>query len=165
MVAVGTVALLLTSWAFAACSLDQNASVPDPGDGDGGVASDTGNDLGIAGDDSGADAIAATMDSAVADTAADTREVDARADTGVDSSFVCTTDCDECPDYSPCGGDNRCFEGECVERCPTHDDGTVPCRTLCGWCKATCLFTWSDEGTGESCNVTDTPAWCYCDFG
>lgn len=119
-----------------------------------------------------------TRDARPVDAAPDA-SADAMTDTGAADSGGACTDCESCPDYSPCGAADRCFngiahstcgaggrcfDGECVLPCATHDNGSETCATLCGWCLGTCEFTWSDLGRGESCGATDTPGWCHCSW-
>jgi len=174
-----TLGLLGVVASFAGCALDRNGLLRPAVDGlDGGVRADARADSSRLRDarmDTGADA--GPADAGPPDALVDA-PVSTMTDAGPDGGAFCA-DCASWPDYSRCGADEqcfngtvysscgaggRCFGGRCVTACATHDNGTETCDTLCAWCTGRCVFTWSDRGTGESCSVTGTPAWCYCDW-
>jgi len=70
---------------------------------------------------------------------------------------------DECEEQS-CGGGDLCFGGVCASPCDTHNDGSVSCSTLCGWCRGSCRGAITDDGRSVPCSHDGDPMWCYCEF-
>lgn len=83
------------------------------------------------------------------------------SDRDCDGARSCAdSDCNQ----AACSATGLCFDGVCATPCETHNDGSVSCATLCGWCRGSCRGALLDSGEFESCSFSGARMWCYCVF-